>query len=125
MNIPKNLKYTPEHEWVDLAGGTATVGITEYAQGELGDIVFVELPTVGAQAKRMESFGTIEAVKAVSDVFAPVSGEIIQVNTVLTSAPETINKDPYGEGWIIKIKITDASEMDQLLSSDDYEKLIG
>lgn len=125
MNIPKNLKYTQEHEWVGLVGKIATVGITEYAQGELGDIVFVELPAVGAQTKRMESFGTIEAVKAVSDVFAPVSGEIVEVNTVLSSAPETINKDPYGEGWIIKIKINAVSEMDQLLSSDDYEKLIG
>lgn len=125
MNVPKNLKYTQEHEWVRLDGEIATVGITEYAKGELGDIVFVELPTVGAQVKRMESFGTIEAVKAVSDVFAPVSGEIIEVNSILSSAPETINKDPYGEGWIIRISLADTLELSQLLSPDDYEKLIG
>lgn len=121
MNVPENLKYTEEHEWISVDGDIATIGITYYAQGELGDIVFVELPEVGFKAKQMEAFGTIEAVKAVSDMFAPVSGEVNAVNEKLTDEPEIINKDPYGEGWIIKIKLADPTELDSLLTAEDYK----
>lgn len=124
MNIPEELKYTKEHEWVRIDGDIATVGITDFAQSELGDIVFVELPEVGDETTINESFGTIEAVKAVSDMFAPLSGEVVEVNEALADAPETINKDPYGEGWIIKIKMSDKSELDQLLDKAQYEELI-
>lgn len=124
MLIPEDLLYTEEHEWVRVEDETATVGITDYAQGELGDIVFVELPEVGSQTKQMEPFGSIEAVKAVSDLFAPLTGEVTEVNAKLQEAPEAINQDPYGEGWMIKIKIADKSELDRLLSAEDYQKLI-
>lgn len=120
MNVPENIKYTEEHEWVSVEDDVATVGITEYAQGELGDIVFVELPEVGFEAKRPDPFGTIEAVKAVSDLFAPVSGEVVEVNEKLNDEPEIINTDPYGDGWMIKIKLTDKSELESLLSAEDY-----
>jgi glycine cleavage system H protein len=124
MNIPDNLLYTEEHEWVQVEDGVATVGITDHAQSELGDIVFVELPEVGSQTKQMEPFGSIEAVKAVSDLYAPLSGEVVEVNPSLEESPEVINQDPYGEGWMIKIRLSDSSELDRLLSAEDYRKLI-
>ncbi len=124
MQIPEDLKYTKDHEWMRIEGDIATVGITEYAQGELGDIVYVELPEVGSDTEQGESFGTIEAVKAVSDLFAPLTGEVAEINESLNDQPETINKDPYGEGWIIKIKISDTSEIDKLLNKAQYEELI-
>jgi len=124
MNIPKDLLYTEEHEWVAMEDGIATIGITEYAQGELGDVVFVELPAAGTVVKQMESFGTIEAVKAVSDLFAPLSGEVTEVNELLGDQPELVNKDPYGDGWMIKIKISDKTELDSLLKSDIYKNKI-
>ncbi len=124
MQIPEDLKYTKDHEWARIEGDVATVGITDYAQSELGDIVYVELPEVGDQTTQGESFGTIEAVKAVSDLFAPLSGEVTEVNTALADQPEIINKDPYGEGWIIKIKLSNPSEVDELLSKSQYEELI-
>ncbi len=126
MQFPENLKYTKEHEWIRVEDNQiGVVGITDYAQSELGDIVYVELPQIGKVVKQLESFGTIEAVKAVSDLFSPVSGEIIEVNEKLKDSPDLINKDPYGEGWIIKIKISDLKELDNLLSVEDYKKLIG
>jgi glycine cleavage system H protein len=126
MQFPENLKYTKEHEWVRVENDSiGVVGITDYAQSELGDIVYVELPQIGKQIKQLEPFGTIEAVKAVSDLFSPLSGEVIEVNEKLKDSPDLINKDPYGEGWIIKIKISDLSELNNLLSAEDYKKLIG
>ncbi|GAP42087.1 glycine cleavage system H protein [Lentimicrobium saccharophilum] len=125
MNIPSNLKYTKDHEWIKIEGDTALVGVTEYAQGELGDIVFVEVETVGETLDQHETFGTIEAVKTVSDLFLPVSGEILEFNDALNSAPELINKDPYGEGWIIRLKMTNPSEADGLLDAAAYGDLIG
>jgi len=124
MEIPKDLLYTEEHEWVLVEGGVATIGITDYAQGELGDIVFVELPNAGDPVKQMEPFGTIEAVKAVSDLFSPVSGEITEVNELLQDRPELINQDPYDKGWMIKVKLSDSSELNSLLKSNDYENQI-
>jgi glycine cleavage system H protein len=124
MQIPSNLKYTKDHEWTKIEGDTATIGITDFAQSELGDIVYVELPAVGAQTKQGESFGTIEAVKAVSDLFAPLTGEVLEVNSELSDKPEVINKDPYGDGWIIKIKISDKGELEKLLDKSKYEELI-
>ncbi|PID87969.1 MAG: glycine cleavage system protein H [Bacteroidia bacterium] len=124
MEFSKDLKYTKDHEWIKVEGDTATVGITEFAQKELGDIVFVEVETVGETIDKEETFGTIEAVKTVSDLFMPVSGEILEFNAALEDAPETINSDPYGAGWIIKIKMSDAGELDSLLSSEDYAKTI-
>jgi glycine cleavage system H protein len=124
MKVPKDLKYTAEHEWVSVDEGVATIGITDYAQGELGDVVFVELPEVGAIVKQMESFGTIEAVKAVSDLFAPVSGEVVEINVMLSDAPDTINRDPYGSGWMLKVKMSDPSELDSLLGVDEYKDKI-
>ena len=123
-NIPAELKYTKEHEWVKLDGNTAVVGITDYAQGELGDIVFVELPSVGDTITQNEPFGTLESVKAVSDLIAPINGTIESVNEELESKPELLNEDPYGEGWIIKIKISDQIELENLLSSEDYASLV-
>jgi glycine cleavage system H protein len=126
MQFPENLKYTKEHEWVRVENDSiGVVGITDYAQSELGDIVYVELPQIGKQVKQLEPFGTIEAVKAVSDLFSPLSGEVIEVNEKLKDSADLINKDPYGEGWIIKIKISDLSELNNLLSAEDYKKLIG
>lgn len=124
MNIPAGLKYTKEHEWIKVEGTTALVGITDYAQGELGDIVFVELPKVGTAVKTMQPFGTIEAVKAVSDLNAPVSGKVIEINSALESDPTIINRDTYGEGWMIKIEMSDPAELETLLSSERYEKLL-
>lgn len=125
MNIPGNLKYTKEHEWVKIEGDVATVGITDFAQGELGDVVFVEIETQGETMDSGETLGTIEAVKTVSDIFMPVSGEITEVNEKLEEKPEIVNSDPYGEGWMVKIKMSDASEADNLMSADDYKELIG
>ena len=126
MEIPKELLYTEEHEWilVDDTNNTATIGITDYAQGELGDIVFVELPAVDDEVKQMEPFGTIEAVKAVSDLSSPLSGVIVEVNTILQDQPELINQDPYDKGWMIKVEISDPSELKSLMSPDDYKKHI-
>lgn len=125
MNIPENLKYTKDHEWVRVEGNTAIVGITDFAQGELGDIVFVEIETEDEELSKEEVFGTIEAVKTVSDLYMPLSGKVVEVNEELDGQPELVNKDPYGGGWMIKVEITDPSEMDQLLSADDYKSLIG
>ncbi|MBN1350647.1 glycine cleavage system protein GcvH [candidate division KSB1 bacterium] len=125
MAVDKNLLYTEEHEWVRTEDDIATVGITDYAQGELGDIVFVELPEVGTTTAQMEAFGTIEAVKAVSDLYSPLSGEVVEVNTLLEERPEIINEDPYGEGWMIKIKLSNKKELESLLSADDYQAQIG
>jgi len=124
MKIPENLKYTKDHEWVILNGDIATIGITDFAQGELGDIVFVEIETVGEKLSKEEIFGTIEAVKTVSDVFMPMSGEILEKNESLDESPETINKDPYGKGWMIKVQISDPSEFDELLNAAEYQELI-
>lgn len=124
MNVPAELKYTEDHEWAKIDGDVATVGITDYAQGELGDVVFVELPEVGATIQKGDTFGTIEAVKAVADLFAPVSGEVIEVNEKLGAEPETVNKDPYGEGWMIKVKLSDPSEVDDLMNADQYKEKI-
>jgi len=125
MNIPSNLKYTKDHEWVSLDGDVATVGITDFAQRELGDIVYVEVETLDQTLAKDEVFGTVEAVKTVSDLFLPLSGEIIEFNDALVSTPETVNSDPYGEGWMVKVKISDASEWDQLMDADAYKALIG
>lgn len=123
--VPKDLLFTNEHEWVRLEGDIATIGITKYAVGELGDVVFVELSGTGEAIKQGEGIGTIEAVKAVSDMFAPVSGEVVEVNEALEGSPEVINKDPYGEGWMAKIKISDKGELGNLLSPEKYKELIG
>jgi len=125
MSIPANLKYTKDHEWVSIEGDVATVGITHFAQKELGDIVYVEVETLDQTLDKDEVFGTVEAVKTVSDLFLPLTGEIIAFNDSLESAPETVNSDPYGTGWMIKIKISDASEIDSLLSDAAYKELIG
>jgi glycine cleavage system H protein len=124
MNIPENLKYTKEHEWVKMEGDTAVVGITDYAQGELGDVVFVEIETVGETLEKDETFGTVEAVKTVSDLFMPLSGEVAEKNDALDDDPESINKDPYGDGWMIKIKASDLSELDGLLDAEAYKGLV-
>ncbi len=124
MNIPGNLKYTNNHEWAWVVGDVATIGITEYAAGELGDVVYVELPSVGDTAVKGDSIGTIEAVKTVADIYSPVSGEVVEVNEALTDTSELVNKDPYGEGWIVKIKLSDPAELDGLLSPEDYKKLV-
>ena len=120
MNVPDDLKYTEEHEWLRVEGNVATVGITDYAQGELGDVVFVELPEVGTEVARMSPFGTIEAVKAVSELFAPVSGKIVEINGSLEDDPMQVNGDPYGTGWMIKIEMSDAGELDQMLAAAAY-----
>jgi glycine cleavage system H protein len=125
MNIPSNLKYTKDHEWVLIDGDIATVGITDFAQKELGDIVYVEVETLDQTLDKDEVFGTVEAVKTVSDLFLPLSGEIIEFNYELESNPEDVNSDPYGKGWMIKVKIANPSEVDELLSSDAYKQLIG
>lgn len=125
MNIPANLKYTKDHEWVSIDGDIATVGITDFAQRELGDIVYVEVETLDQTLSKDEVFGTVEAVKTVSDLFLPLSGEIIEFNDSLETTPETVNTDPYGDGWMIKIKISDASEIEQLLDAEGYKELIG
>ena len=125
MNLPDKLKYTKDHEWILVDGNIVTVGITDYAQGELGDVVFVELPPVGKSLKEHDSFGTIEAVKAVSDLYAPVTGAVTEVNKDLEGTPELVNKDPYGKGWMIKIKLSNPSEVANLLDSGAYEALTG
>src|SRR6056297_197118 len=125
MSYPTDLKYTKEHEWIrDNGDGTATVGITDFAQGELGDIVFVELEEAGFEFDKDESFGTVEAVKTVSELFAPVSGEITEINEKLEDEPELVNDDPYGDGWMIKLKIGDKAEMEDLMSPEEYEEII-
>jgi glycine cleavage system H protein len=124
VNVPEELKYTKEHEWLQAEDGVATVGITDYAQSELGDIVFVELPQVGDTVSQGEPFGTIEAVKTVADLFSPVSGEVSEVNPKIEEDPAVMNKDPYGEGWMMKIKMSEASQADSLLSPTDYRALI-
>jgi glycine cleavage system H protein len=123
--IPENLKYTKDHEWVSLDGDIATVGITQFAQGELGDIVYVEVETLDQTLDKDEVFGTVEAVKTVSDLFLPMAGEIIEFNQDLEQSPEDVNNDPYGKGWMIKVKVTDVADFDQLLDHDAYAKLIG
>ena len=125
MNKPANLKYSNDHEWVRVEGNEAFVGITDFAQGQLGDIVFVDVPTVGESLGQNEVFGSIEAVKTVSDAFLPVSGEILEFNEALENDPALVNKDPYGEGWIIKVNMANPAEVDTLLSADDYAKLVG
>ena len=121
MNLPKELKYTKDHEWVKIDGKTATVGITDFAQGELGDVVYVEVETVDEELDKDEVFGTVEAVKTVSDLFLPLSGKILEFNESLEDDPEKVNEDPYGEGWMIKFEISDESELDQLLDADAYQ----
>jgi glycine cleavage system H protein len=124
MNIPAELKYTKDHEWIKVEGNVATVGITDFAQGELGDIVYVEVETTGENLDKEEVFGTVEAVKTVSDLFMPISGEVIEFNDELESNPEAVNNDPYGAGWMIKINIADAAELDELLSAEEYAALV-
>ncbi|MCX6278906.1 MAG: glycine cleavage system protein GcvH [Bacteroidetes bacterium] len=125
MNVPANLRYTKDHEWLKLDGDEALVGITDFAQHELGDIVFVEVETVGETLGRHESFGTIEAVKTVSDMFMPVAGEVLEFNEELTTTPEAINQDPYSKGWVIKIKVSNPAEVAELLDAVQYQSLIG
>ena len=125
MNIPANLKYTKDHEWISLDGEIATIGITDFAQKELGDIVYVEVETLDQTLDKDEVFGTVEAVKTVSDLFLPVAGEIIEFNDALESNPEIVNTDPYGKGWMVKVKVSNVSDMNELLSSEDYKALIG
>lgn len=124
MNFPENLKYTNDHEWIRAEGDIGWVGITDYAQSELGDVVYVELPAVGAKIEQGKSFGTIEAVKAVSDIYAPVSGEVLEVNKAVQSSPESVNKDPYGQGWMIKMRIGNAGQLASLLGVESYKKLV-
>ena len=124
MNIPENLKYTQDHEWIKIEGNTGIIGITDYAQGELGDIVFIEIETLDEEIDKEEVFGTVEAVKTVSDLFMPVAGKIIEVNSKLEDNPELVNQDPYGEGWLIKINIKDAKELNSLLTPEAYKELI-
>jgi glycine cleavage system H protein len=125
MNIPETLKYTKDHEWLRTEGDIGYVGITDFAQGELGDIVFIEIETIGETLKKEDVFGTIEAVKTVSDMFMPVSGEVLEVNPALEDSPDVVNKDPYGKGWMVKIKMTDPSEVGQLLTAEEYKALAG
>ena len=125
MNVPGDLKYTKDHEWIKIDGDIATVGITDFAQGELGDIVYVDIETVDESIDRDEVFGSVEAVKTVSDLFMPLSGEITELNELLEDAPEKVNTDPYGEGWMIKIKLSDNSEIENLLDAEGYKEIIG
>jgi glycine cleavage system H protein len=125
MNLPDDLKYTKDHEWVRVDGETGTIGITDYAQGELGDVVFVELPEAGKELQQGDSFGTIEAVKSVSDLYSPVSGTVAEVNGELSSTPELVNKDPYGKGWMVKITVANRVELDALLEAGAYSELTG
>lgn len=123
--IPEALKYTKDHEWIKVEGNTATIGITDFAQGELGDIVYVDVSSVGKQIAQHEVFGTVEAVKTVSDLFMPISGKVVEFNKALDAAPEKVNSDPYGDGWMVKVEITNASEVNGLLSAAQYKELIG
>lgn len=124
MNIPENLKYTKDHEWIRVEGNEAVIGVTDFAQGELGDVVFVEIETEGEELDKEEAFGTIEAVKTVSDMFMPVAGKVVEVNPGLEDTPELVNKDPYGEGWMIKIELTDAAQLEELLTPEQYKESI-
>ena len=124
MNIPSDLKYTKDHEWVKIEGNTATVGITSFAQGELGDIVYVDVDTLDDSVEKDEVFGSVEAVKTVSDLFLPLAGEVLELNATIEDTPETVNEDPYGEGWMIKMKVSDVAAFEALLSADDYKELI-
>jgi glycine cleavage system H protein len=124
MNVPDNLKYTKEHEWIRVEGEEVVVGVTDFAQGELGDVVFLEIETEGETLAHGDTFGTIEAVKTVSDLYMPVDGEVVAVNTALEDTPELVNSDPFGEGWMIRIKFSDASQMDELLTAEAYKELI-
>jgi glycine cleavage system H protein len=125
MNFPAELKYTKDHEWIRVEGDTATIGITEFAQGELGDIVYVDINTVGQDVAKEEVFGTVEAVKTVSDLFMPLDGKVLEINPLLDSQPELVNTDPYGDGWMVKISLTDVADAESLLSADDYKSVIG
>ena len=125
MNFPAELKYTKDHEWIKIEGDTAVIGITEFAQGELGDIVYVDVTSVGKEVAREEVFGTVEAVKTVSDLFMPLTGTVTELNPALDNQPELVNSDPYGDGWMVKITIKDSSEVDSLLSADAYKTLVG
>ena len=125
MNVPSNLKYSSDHEWVSVEGNIATIGITDFAQSQLGDIVFVDIPTLDEELAAGDVFGSIEAVKTVSDAFTPVSGKVLEMNEALDGDPALVNKDAYGEGWMIKIEMSNPAELDALLSAEDYEKLIG
>ena len=124
MNVPSELKYTKEHEWVRIEGQEAVIGVTDFAQGELGDVVFLEIETEGETLAKGETFGTIEAVKTVSDLYMPVDGDVLEVNAALEDSPELINSDPFGDGWMIRIKVGDAAQLEELLSADDYSSLI-
>ena len=124
MEIPAGLKYSKEHEWVATEETVATIGITDYAQDQLGEIVYVELPAVGDKISKDDAFGVVESVKAVSDIYAPVSGTVVEVNQELAESPEMINEDPYGDGWLVKVKVTDPAELDDLLDNDEYEELV-
>jgi glycine cleavage system H protein len=125
MNYPETFRYTKEHEWVSLSGDTATIGITFHAQEELGDIVYVDLPKPGAQLEKGKSFGSVESVKAVSDIYAPVSGEVLEANALLTDAPEKLNSDPHESAWLIKVRVADAAEFNNLLAASDYQSYVG
>ena len=125
MNIPQDLKYTKDHEWIKIEGDSATIGITDFAQNELGDIVYVDISSVGQDVKQHEVFGTVEAVKTVSDLYMPVSGKVTEFNKSLESAPQKVNNDPYGDGWMVKVSISNAGEVSGLLSADQYKELIG
>ncbi len=125
MNFPESLKYTSQHEWLRVDASVGTIGITDFAQGELGDVVFLELPTIGKAVKAGESCGTIEAVKTVAELYSPVSGEVIEVNEKLDNSPELVNKDPYGEGWMLKLRLSDPKELDALLTAEAYKKFVG
>ena len=125
MEFPGDLKYSKEHEWVRLEGDVAVIGITEFAQDELGDIVYVEQPKIGDKVSQNEQFGVVESVKTVSDLYSPVSGEVVEINDEVSSSPENLNKDPYGAGWIIKVKTANSSDLDSLLSADEYKTMVG
>lgn len=125
MNIPDGLKYTKEHEWIKVEGNTGTIGLTDYAQGELGDIIYVDVTTVGSDVAQGDTFGTVEAVKTVSDMYAPVSGKIAEFNSAVNDNPASVNQDPYGAGWLVKMEISNMADLDNLLSPEDYKNLIG
>lgn len=125
MNFPAELKYTKDHEWIKVEGDTATIGITEFAQAELGDIVYIDINTVGQEVAKEEVFGTVEAVKTVSDLFMPLNGTVLEINPLLDTQPELVNSDPYGDGWMVKITLADAADAETLLTADDYKSVIG
>jgi len=125
MNIPENLKYTKDHEWIRVEGSTGYVGVTDYAQGELGDIIYIDIKSIGDTLNQNDTFGSIEAVKTVSDCYAPVSGKVLEFNSAINDNPAIVNQDPYGAGWIIKMEITNPAELDNLISAEEYKKLVG